>query len=239
MAAGAILLGACGGDDDDGSASGGQGDEYVDAVAASMSEDEETPLDAERANCAATAIVDVVGVDTLTDADISPDELGEADSLRSLDVELPDDVNERLGEALGQCDLAAELEGVMVASFSDEFGSELPEEAAACLRDNMDDQALVDAMAAAFVDGSGEQVQEALTPAIGQCPSVATAVLLAQAPTDLSPAAEACLTEFVEANPDLVARSFGSRDASAGQEMGVGLAAACPEVAAALGTRGG
>ena len=59
-----MLLGACGGDDDDGGASGGQGDEYVDAVAASMSEDEETPLDAERADCAATAIVEVVGPTT-------------------------------------------------------------------------------------------------------------------------------------------------------------------------------
>jgi len=241
------LLGAWGGDDDAGgsasSASGGQAEgqagEYADAVSASMREDDEAPLDAERADCAAAAIVDVIGVDALTEAGVSPDEFGSADDLTSLGIELPDDVTDRLGESLRECDLAGPLEDVMVDGFAGEFGTELPAEAAECLRDNVDDGALMDAAAATFVDGSNEHLREPLASAIGACPPVATAVLLAQAPVALSPAAEACLTEFVEANPDLVAQSFGSGDAGAGQQLGVRLAAACPEVAAALGTRGG
>lgn len=244
LAAGVVLLAACGGDDDDGAsteggATDGQAGEYVDAVATAMREDDDTPVGPEQATCAANAIVDMVGVDALSDAGITAQELGDADDLTSLDVELPADVTERLGAALGECDLVGPLEDALVEGFAGQFGSELPAEAAACLRDNVDDRALLDAAAATFVDGSEDHMREPLSSAIGACPPVATAVLLAEAPTDLSASARACVTEFVEANPDLVARSFGSRDAGAGQELGVGLAAACPEVAAALGTRGG
>jgi hypothetical protein len=242
-AAGVVLLGACGGDDDDGgsatSATSDEGEAYVDAIATSMREDGEVPLDAERADCAATAIVDVVGVDTLRDAGISPEELGDADSLQSLDVEVPDDVTERLGAAFDECGFAGTIKDALVDSFTSEFGSELSAEASACLRDNLSDEAVTDALAATFVDGSNEHVQEPLLAAVAACPPVATEALLAEAPTDLPPAAEACVSEFVESNPDLVARSFGSGDAAAGQELGVQLAGACPEVAAALGTRGG
>jgi hypothetical protein len=234
--AGVMLLGACGGDDDDGGgATSDEGAAYVDAIAASMREDEEVPLGAERADCAATAIVDVVGVDTLRDADITPEELGDAENLESLDVEVPDDVTDRLGAAFEECGFAGTIKDVLVDSFGSELGSELPADAAACLRDNLDDQAVTDALAATFVDGSQEHMQEPLFSAVAACPSVATEALLAQAPADLSPAAEACVSEFVEANPDLVARSFGSGDSSAGQELGVQLAGACPEVAAAFG----
>jgi hypothetical protein len=230
-----MVLGACGGDDDDdGAASSGEGEEYVEAVAASM-RDDEVPMDAERANCAATAIVDVVGVDTLEDAGISPEELGDADNLQSLDVEVPDDITDRLGAAFDECGFADTIKDALVNGFTGEFGSDLSAEATACLRDNLDDEAVTDALAATFVDGSDEHMQEPLLSAVAACPPVATAALLAQAPADLSPAAEACLTEFVESNPDLVARSFASGDSAAGQELGVQLAGACPEVAAALG----
>jgi hypothetical protein len=177
----------------------------------------------------------VVGVDALQDAGISPAELGEADNLQSLDVDVPDDVADRLGAAFGECDLAGTIEDVLVNGFTSGFGSEMPEDATACLRDNLDDETLTDALAATFVDGSDEHIEEPLLSAVAACPPVATAALLARAPVDLSPVAEACLTEFVESNPELVARSFASGDTQAGQELGARLASACPEVAAALG----
>lgn len=237
-AAGVMLLGACGGDDgeDGGAASGGdQAEEYVDAVSADMRENDEIPLDAERADCAAAAIVDVAGADALSEAGVSPEDLGETDSLSELGVELPDDATDRLSAALDDCDLAPAIEDVMIDGFADEFGSGLPADAAACLRDNLDDEALTDAAAATFVDGDAQRVQDAIGPAVAACPPVAKAVLLAQAPVELSPSAEACLTAFVEGNPDLVARSFGSGDTAAGQQLGASMAQACPEVAAALG----
>jgi hypothetical protein len=201
-----------------------------------MREDDEIPLDANRADCAAAAIVDLAGADALSEAGISPEELGEADSLSDLGVELPDEATDRLSSALDDCNLAPAIEDVMVDGFADEFGSDLAADAAACLRDNLDDQALNDAAAATFIDGDATQhVQDAVGPAIAACPPVATAVLFAQAPVELSSSAEACLTDFVEGNPDLMARSFGSGDTGASQELGAGIAQACPEVAAALG----
>jgi hypothetical protein len=51
-------------------------------------------------------------------------------------------------------------------------------------------------------------------------------------PTDLRPAAEACLTAFVEDNADLVVQGLTSGSGDAGQALGERMAAACPEVGA-------
>jgi hypothetical protein len=238
-AAGVMLLAACG-DDDGGSDDAGDGDgrsqEYVEAASASLREDGEFPVDAERADCVAAAMVDVVGVDTLTDAGISPEEFGDADNLESLDVDLPDDAVDRLGNAVAECDLVGFFEDVVIDGFSREVGTELSSEAAACLRDSFDERALADAVARTFVDGSSEHVQEPAVSALAACPPALTEVLLAQASSDLPPAAETCLSDFMEDNADLMAQlaaGGGSREAR--QEAGARLTAACPDVAAALG----
>ena len=57
-------------------------------------------------------LVDVVGVDALTEAGISPDEFAAPDDLASLGVELPDDATAVLGDALGECDVVETLEGM-------------------------------------------------------------------------------------------------------------------------------
>lgn len=236
-AAGVMLLAACGGDDagsDDAGNGDGRSQEYVEAVVASMREDDETPLHPERVDCAAAAIVDVVGVDTLTDAGISPEELAEAGNLASLDVDLPDDAGDRLGNAFAECDLGR-IEEVLIDDFTSIWGTELSSEAAGCLRDNLDDRAVTDALASAFVDGSIEQMymQGPLASAVAACPPVMTEVLLAQTPSDLPPAAEACVSDFVEGNADLVVQGLTSGSGDAGQELGDRLAAACPDVATA------
>jgi hypothetical protein len=238
-AAAVMLLAACGdddgGSDDDAGNGGGGSQEYVEAASASLREDGEFPLGPERTDCAAAALVDVVDVDTLTDAGISPEEFGDADNLESLDVDLPDDVADRLGNALAECDLVGSIEDVAVDTFTSSAGRELSSDAAACLRDNLDDQTVVDALARTFVDGSGEHVQAPLLSAVAACPPVLTDVALAQASSDLSPAGEACLTDFVEGNADLVAQALTSGSREARQEARARLAAACPDVAAVLG----
>jgi hypothetical protein len=117
---------------------------------------DETPLHPERVECAAAAIVDLVGVDTLTDADISADELAEAENLESLDVNLPDDAADRLGNALAECNLGGSIEDLAVDGFTSNWETGLSSAAAACLRDNFDDRAATDALARTFVDDSSD-----------------------------------------------------------------------------------
>lgn len=235
-----LLLGACGDDDDEATPAttaedadgGGHADAYVDAVVASWTETGEgLPLDETQTTCVATGLVSVVGVDALTEAGISPDEFAAADNYASLSVELPDDATADLSAALGECDVVETLEGILIAAFPDEFGVELPPDAVTCLVDDLDDQAVVDGWAATFIDGSNERLQALVSSSVGACPAVATAVLIARAPTELTPDAEACVGAFVQDNPELVMETFASKEsaATATQELGEQMAAACPE----------
>ena len=241
IVAAGLLLGACGDHDDDDEATpattaedadgGGDADAYVEAVVASWNETSELPLDERQTTCVATGLVDVVGVDALTEAGISPDEFAAADDLASLGVELPDDATADLGDALGECDVVETLEGMVIAAFPDEFGVELRPDAATCLTDHLDDRAVVDGWAATFIDGSDERLQRLVSSSMGACPAVATAVLIATAPTEPTPEAEACIGAFVQDNPELVMETLASGEspATATRELGEQMAAACPE----------
>lgn len=238
IAAVGLLLGACGDDDGpqggaaDDQSGGGLAEAYVEAVVGSWNETGEVPpLDETQMTCFGTAIVDVAGVGALAWAGITPDEFAAADNYESLGVQLPDDATGRLGDGLRECDVVEALEGVLIASFPQEFGVELPPDAAACLVDHLDDQAVAEGWAATFIDGSTEGIQTLVSSSVGACPAVATAVLVAQAPTELTPEAQACVGAFVQGNPELVMESFASGDgeSAATQELGRQMAAACPE----------
>jgi hypothetical protein len=241
-AAGLMVLSACGGDDNEagsGDSEPGASDartrEYVDAVAAVISEDGTAPMEPEMADCMAEAIVEVVGVATLVEAGISAEDFGDADNLSSLDIDVPDETTERLGGALAECDIADAIEEVLVDSFGTSFSGdtdfELSPDEADCLSDNLDDQAVTDAMAGTFVDGSGDHIEQPLLAALAACPSVMTAVLVAQMPSGLPSSAEMCISDFVDGNIDLVTEGFVSQTPSATQELGTALATACPEFA--------
>lgn len=236
LAAG-LLLGACADEGEDSLSTteedgGGESEEYVDAVAASLREDEEGPtLDEEQAACLATGMVDVIGVDALREAGISPQELADAESFTDLDVEVADDATERMTDTFVDCELVELLEGVMTDSFVEEFGADVTPDATACLADGMDDQAVAEAFAAGFVEGSEEQIAALVGSSVGACPEVASLIILSEAPGELSPEGEACVRDFVEANPELVSEAFASAegDSTETQRLGVQLATACPE----------
>jgi hypothetical protein len=238
LAAG-LMLGACADEGDDTRSTteqdeGGESEEYIEATAAALREDEEGPtLDEEQATCLATGMVDLVGVDALREAGISPEELTDAESFADLDVEVPDDATERMTDTFVDCELVELLEGVMTDSFVEEFGADVRPDATACLADRMDDQAVAEAFAASFVGGSGsqEQIAAVVGSSVGACPEVASLIILSEAPDDLSPDAEACVRDFVEANPELVSDAFasGEGDSTETQQLGVQLATACPD----------
>lgn len=248
-AAGLLLLAACDGDDDDGAVDDG-GDSraaYVEELAASLRQHDEFPLDADQAECTATAVVDLFGADALVDAGISPEELTEADSA-SRTVDLPDDAADRLGTGLDDaadrlatglldCGLADPIKDLAIDSVG-AAGTELPPEAATCLADNLDDRAVTAALARTWIDGSQDHFKQPVVAAVAACPSVMTAMMLADAPSGLSPEAEACVAGFVEDNPDLMAQALTPETDSQAREMEAAFAAACPEAAAALGYDG-
>ena len=234
-----LLLAACGGRDDD-AADGDDGadpgdsrtDEYIGAVSAAMRENE-VRLDPDQAACIAIAIVELVGVDTLTEADISPDELGDAADLSSLDLDMPGDAVDRLSTAVGECDIAGVIKEGLVDSFTREVSADVAPDGAACLSDNLNDGALTDAFARTLVDGQGRQhLQDPVASATAACPSVMTAVLIAQLPSAVPPSVEECVSDFVERNVGLVARSFASDSPDPQEELREPLVAACPEVPA-------
>ena len=248
VAVGVVLLGACGGGDDEGSQAavtvttsadgqdpaGGHDSEataYIDTMAASLREGSDAlPFDTTQATCVATALVDLVGADVLTEAGILPGELVAADNYAALDVELPDDAVDRLGAALGACDVVEPIKGLMIDGFTDEAGGELPADAAPCLAENLDDQAVADALAATFIDGSEDHLQDPLLSTVGVCPSLVTALIFADEPTAPSPEARACVTAYVQAHPELATESFANGDESTAVDaLGTQLALACPE----------
>lgn len=184
-------------------------------------------MDDDTAACAAAAMVNLVGVDALAGADISPEEFADADSLSELAVETPVDATARLSEALGECDLAVLIAAEMAEGIMAEAGWELPPEVTACLEVKLSDQAVADAAATFFVDGSPEDLRTAIGQALVACPEALTAILLAQSPAEEAPETEACVLDFVGANPELTA-AFFEQDAAAAQKIGTGLAGACP-----------
>jgi hypothetical protein len=195
-----------------------------------MEEDDGPPLDETQANCFATGLVDVVGVDALREADISPDELAAADGFGDLDVELPDDAAADVADALVDCELIEPLEGVITASFDDEIGVALPPDAAACLADRLDDQEVAEAFAASFVESSGEQIEALIGSSVAACPEIASEMLLSELPAGLTPEAEACVRAFVADNADAVSEAFtAAEDSPEAQRLGAQLAVACPE----------
>src|SRR5262245_50927728 len=234
LAAG-LLLGACADEGDEslsttGEDGGGESEEYVTAVAASLREDEEEglTLDEEQATCLATGLVDLIGGAALREAGITPQELADAEHFRTLDVEVPDDGTERMTVTLVDCELVEPLEGLMTDSFVEELDTDVRPDATACLADAMDDQAVAEAFAAGYVEGSEEQIAALMGSSVGACPEVASLILLSEAPDDLSPEAEACVRDFVAANVDLVSEAFASADGDSTetQQLGVQLAAA-------------
>jgi hypothetical protein len=208
-------------------------EEYAEALAASWSEaGQGAPLSETQTNCVATGLVELVGVDALAQAGISPTEFAAAADYASLDIELPDDPSARMGDALAECDLVETLEGVMIDGIRDVVGLELPPDAVTCLSDQLDDRAVATAWGETFVSGSTERIQAVLAPAVGGCPAVVTAVLIAQAPAELTPDAEACVVAFVQGNPELVLDTYSTGDATraATQELARQVAPTCPGI---------
>lgn len=165
VALGALALGACGDDDDSG---GGGGDvsaearPYVDALVASMQSggEGEWSLTDEQAKCVAPRWINTIGVDTLKDAGVEPEDIGDDAGSDLDDLNLTEDQGNRLYDAFGECDV--DIAAAFTASLGDD--DSLSEEDRECVAEAFDDDVLRRIMVTAITKGDEglDQDQELL-----------------------------------------------------------------------------
>lgn len=236
MAAGLLFVACAREADRNALANGGIGDDstdadvYIEASAESMQEAEqdEMSVDAATATCIATVTLELVGVDALVAAHITPEEFAEAENFAELDVELPEDAMTELADGLADCDIAEPLAEATVEALVVGMGEELSPEATSCLEEALESEALVEALAESFIDGSKLALTMLLSDAFASCPEVVTEVFVAQVPGPVTPEDEACVQAVIEAHPEMV-RSMVERDAD-GQELRALIVGECPGI---------
>lgn len=176
LAAGALLLGACGDDDSGGSADADTSTteaeaeasadaEYVEAMAASMQQDADLPFDDADVDCLAEEFVGALGgADRLESDGITPEELRGDEGLAQLGLELGQDEADGIAASFGNCDVSlAEL----VLS---EAGGDVPPETRSCVEENLDEDVLAEFFASVLVDEqSGDEPPEELLAPLMSC----------------------------------------------------------------------
>jgi len=131
----ALVASACGGGSSGGSASVSAKERpYVDAIAQAISEDDTFPGGSANAECLAAGMVDIIGVDKLVEANVTPEDLGGSDSL-NLSVVGEKRVDELVDFLLdGPC---VDLSAVMAESITAEAGGQISDKQAKCVSDKV------------------------------------------------------------------------------------------------------
>lgn len=170
LAAGALLLGACGDDDASDTADAdtstteaatSEDDEYVEAMAASMQQDADLPFDDADVDCLAEEFVGALGgAERLESDGITPEDLRGEDGLAELGLELGQDEAEGIAASFASCDVS--LAELVLA----EAGGDVPPEMRSCVEENLDEDVLAEFFAAVLVDeqSSDEPPEELLAP---------------------------------------------------------------------------
>ena len=145
----ALVLGACG-DDDDGGDVSEEEQPYVDALVESAAEDdgEDLQLDEAQAECLAPEWVSILGVDRLEAAGIEPGDLA-ADDLDFAELDLSEADGEAMLDALDECDV--DMREIFLSGMTED--SELSEEDRACLDEAFDDDLLRRILVTSLVEG--------------------------------------------------------------------------------------
>lgn len=163
LAAGALLVTACG-DDDAGNAGSGD-DEYVEAMAASMQQDEDLPFAEADIDCLSREFVEALGgAERLESEGITPEDLSSDEGLDDLGLELGQEEADGIAASFGNCDVSlAEL----VLS---EAGEDVPAEVRDCVEENLDEDVLAEFFATVLVDEeTGDEPPEALLEPLLAC----------------------------------------------------------------------
>jgi hypothetical protein len=217
--------------DGDGTDADAEADVYVEAVAATITDDGgELALDEEAADCLATVLVGLVGAEALIEAGITPEELADAESFADVDVELPDEATARLSDGFATCDITDHLVDAIVEQFTSDLGADLAPESGACLAEAVDRTALLDAIAAAYIDGSDEESDALFYDMVSVCPDVLTAIMLSGVSGTTGPEEQACLRSRGEAHTPQVRSALLDEDPDAVRELGALMITECPGI---------
>lgn len=151
-----LLLGAAavGCSDDGGSDADAQ--PYVDALVSSLQDSDGPGPTDEQAECIAERAIDAIGVDTLEDAGVTPEEVAESDGPEDF-VELSEDQARDVAESFVSCEFD------FAAAFA---GEDASQEAIDCIDENLDEDDLVDAFALQF-QGREDEADAALGTVFG------------------------------------------------------------------------
>ena len=132
LAAGGVA--AC--SDDGGSDEAAQ--PYIDAMVATIDDEDLGGPTAEQAECIAERTVDLIGVDTLEEEGITPEDVEDSDGPGDLGIELSEDEAGDIAESFVDCGFS--LAGVFA-------GSDASDELRACLDENLDQDVALEVLA--------------------------------------------------------------------------------------------
>ncbi|MFM8562792.1 MAG: hypothetical protein ACKOCE_02720 [Acidimicrobiia bacterium] len=121
---------ACGGDDAGSGSS--SSDDYVSAIATSLSNQADQPFSDDELRCIAEGVIDVMGTEMFAEANLSPSDVATADTL-----DLPDPSAEQMTELVdffvaGDC---VDMARIMAEQMMAQSGGQLTEDQAKCLGD--------------------------------------------------------------------------------------------------------
>lgn len=129
---------------------GGDGQPYVDAMVASMLEDEDFPLTEADAECFSSRFIDTIGADRLQDAGITPEAMaGEANDMEFPELGLSEDEGNELYDHFGDCGI--DLREVMLQSFAED--EDMTPGMQSCMETVLTDENLRTFMVVAMVQG--------------------------------------------------------------------------------------
>ncbi|MET0326968.1 MAG: hypothetical protein ABW219_17265 [Ilumatobacteraceae bacterium] len=174
VAVAVAVLGACGGDDDD----GGDGPDaaaqrYVDSLIAGFTagEDEAPQLTPAQAECVAPRWIDVVGTTRLTDAGVAPEDLGVGGNGELAELGLSGDEGNELYDAFADC--GVDLEQAFIEGIAMSGG--LPDDVVDCLDEQFGDDTLRRIMVTTITKGEAalaedQELTDSLLAALAACP---------------------------------------------------------------------
>jgi hypothetical protein len=156
---GVLALAACGDDGDDGASR----DEYVEAMLASTNDPQ---FSEEENRCLAESFVDGIGVDTLADAGVDPDDIADVDNPGDLGLEISDAQGDAFYERVTAC---VDVRSIVV----DGIAEGASPEQAACVEANVDDDLVKQFIITIFTEGSAgtidSELVQAVSTALGPC----------------------------------------------------------------------
>lgn len=141
-----LLLGAAAGCSDD---DGGDAQPYIDALQEAFLEDEEEAFrpTEEQAGCFAERTIEAIGVDTIEEAEVTPEELAESDGPAEAGIELSEEQAREAAQAFTGCGLS------LAGAFA---GEDADDQLVDCVDENLDEDLVVDAFTASYLGNESE-----------------------------------------------------------------------------------